>query len=88
MDIVERLRDWGTKDSLPAEAADEIEHLRREAYAWSKACEAATTKLYRLSTYDPRLEVRHWTGECWEPLYGVRFHEVLDALVLTPNSRI
>ena len=37
--------------------------LRREAHTWSKACEAATTKLDKLSTPHPRLEVRYWTGE-------------------------
>ena len=66
------------------ECAEEIAHLRREAYAWSKACEAATTKLYKLSTLHPRLEVRYWTGEFWEPLHGARFHEVLDSLNPTP----
>ena len=33
-----------------------------------------------------RLEVRYWTGKYWEPLYGARFHEVLNALDLTPNA--
>ena len=46
----------------------------------------ATTKLYKLSTHHPRLEVRYWTGKYWEPLYGARFHEVLNALDLTPNA--
>jgi len=70
------------------EAIGEIEHLRCEAHAWSKACEDATTKLYKLSTHHPRLEVRYWTGEYWEPLYGGRFHEVLNTLDLTPNPNI
>lgn len=64
---------------------EENVRLRREAHAWSKVCEAATTKLYKLSAHHPRLEVRYWTGEYWEPLYGARFHEVLDTLELTPN---
>jgi len=87
MNIVEKLRLMQT-DHTPelGEAIAEIEHLRREAHAWSKACEDATTKLYKLSTHHPRLEVRYWTGEYWEPLYGARFHEVLDALALTPND--
>lgn len=86
MNIVEKLRLMQT-DHHPelGEAIAEIEHLRREAHAWSKACETATTKLYKLSTHHPRLEVRYWTGEYWEPLYGARFHEVLDALDLPPN---
>ena len=81
MNIVEKLRLMQT-DHIPelGEAIAEIEHLRREAHAWSKACEDATTKLYKLSTHHPRLEVRYWTGEYWEPLYGARFHEVLNAL--------
>ena len=41
----------------------------------------------KLSTHHPRLEVRYWTGKYWEPLYGARFHEVLNALDLTPNAR-
>ena len=87
MNIVEKLRLMQT-DHTPelGEAIAEIEHLRREAHAWSKACEAATTKLYKLSAHHPRLEVRYWTGEYWEPLYGARFHEVLDTLELTPNA--
>ena len=86
MNIVEKLRLMQT-DHLPelGEAISEIEHLRREAHAWSKVCEDATTKLYKLSTH-PRLEVRYWTGKYWEPLYGARFHEVLNALDLTPNA--
>ena len=86
MNIIEKLRLMQT-DHIPelGEAIAEIEHLRREAHAWSKACEDATTKLYKLSTHHPRLEVRYWTGEYWEPLYGARFHEVLNALDLTPN---
>ena len=88
MNIVEKLRLMQT-DHTPelGEAIAEIEHLRREAHAWSKACEDATTKLYKLSTHHPRLEVRYWTGEYWEPLYGARFHEVLDTLELTPNDQ-
>ena len=41
-------------DHIPelGEAISEIEHLRREVHAWSKACEDATTKLYKLSTHD------------------------------------
>lgn len=87
MNIVEKLRLMQT-DHIPelGEAIAEIEHLRREAHAWSKACEDATTKLYKLSTHHPRLEVRYWTGKYWEPLYGARFHEVLNALDLTPNA--
>lgn len=86
MNIVEKLRLMQT-DHIPelGEAIAEIEHLRREAHAWSKACEDATTKLYKLSTHHPRLEVRYWTGKYWEPLYGARFHEVLNALDLTPT---
>ena len=89
MNIVEKLRLMQT-DHIPelGEAISEIEHLRREAHAWSKVCEDATTKLYKLSTHHPRLEVRYWTGEYWEPLYGARFHEVLNALDLTPNDRV
>ena len=88
MNIVEKLRLMQT-DHIPelGEAIAEIEHLRREAHAWSKACEDATTKLYKLSTHHPRLEVRYWTGKYWEPLYGARFHEVLNALDLTPNAK-
>ena len=87
MNIVEKLRLMQT-DHIPelGEAIAEIEHLRREAQAWSKVCEDATTKLYKLSTHHPRLEVRYWTGKYWEPLYGARFHEVLNALDLTPNA--
>ena len=53
MNIVEKLRLMQT-DHIPelGEAIAEIEHLRREAHAWSKACEDATTKLYKLSTHD------------------------------------
>jgi hypothetical protein len=89
MNIVEKLRLMQT-DHIPelGEAIAEIEHLRREAHAWSKACEDATTKLYKLSTHHPRLEVRYWTGKYWEPLYGARFHEVLNALDLTPNEPV
>jgi len=49
MNIVEKLRLMQT-DHIPelGEAIAEIEHLRREAHAWSKACEDATTKLYKL----------------------------------------
>ena len=87
MNIVEKLRLMQT-DHIPelGEAISEIEHLRREVHAWSKACEDATTKLYKLSTHHPRLEVRYWTGKYWEPLYGARFHEALNALDLTPNA--
>ena len=89
MNIVEKLRLMQT-DHIPelGEAIAEIEHLRRETHAWSKACEDATTKLYKLSTHHPRLEVRYWTGKYWEPLYGARFHEVLNALDLTQNAEI
>lgn len=89
MNIVEKLRLMQT-DHIPelGEAIAEIEHLRRETHAWSKTCEDATTKLYKLSTHHPRLEVRYWTGKYWEPLYGARFHEVLNALDLTPNAEI
>ena len=88
MNIVEKLRLMQT-DHIPelGEAISEIEHLRREAHAWSKVCEDATTKLYKLSTHHPRLEVRYWNGKYWEPLYGARFHEVLNALV-TPNAEV
>ena len=53
MNIVEKLRLMQT-DHIPelGEAISEIEHLRREVHAWSKACEDATTKLYKLSTHD------------------------------------
>ena len=89
MNIVEKLRLMQT-DRIPelGEAIAEIEHLRREVHAWSKACEDATTKLYKLSTHHPRLEVRYWTGKYWEPLYGARFHEVLNALDLPPNASL
>lgn len=89
MNIVEKLRLMQT-DHIPelGEAISEIEHLRREVHAWSKACEDATTKLYKLSTHHPRLEVRYWTGKYWEPLCGARFHEVLNALDLTPNAEL
>ena len=48
MNIVEKLRLMQT-DHIPelGEAISEIEHLRREVHAWSKACEDATTKLYK-----------------------------------------
>jgi len=76
-----------TAEQLEAKERENL-HLAREAHAWSKACEDATTKLYKLSTHHPRLEVRYWTGKYWEPLYGARFHEVLNALDLTPNAAI
>jgi len=45
MNIVEKLRLMQT-DHIPelGEAISEIEHLRREVHAWSKAYEDATTK--------------------------------------------
>jgi hypothetical protein len=67
---------------------EENVRLRREAHTWSKACEAATTKLHKLRTFHPRLEVRYWTGEFWEMLYGPRFDAVLDALDPTPARDI
>lgn len=44
MDIVKQLRMYPYE--YTRKAADEIEALRREAHTWSKACEAATTKLH------------------------------------------
>jgi len=69
---------------LATDFGAEVARLTREAHTWSKACEAATTKLHKLRTLHPRLEVRYWTGEFWEMLYGTRFDAVIDSLDPTP----
>lgn len=85
MDILKQLRMYPYE--FARRAADEIESLRREAHTWSKACEAATTKLHKLSMH-PRIEVRYWDGDRWEPLCGLQFDAALDALDPTPASDI
>lgn len=78
---------------LVDEATGQIEYLdrenhrlAREAWTWSKACEAATRKLHILSTHHPRLEVRYWTGSYWEPMYGVALDRLLETLAPAPPA--
>ena len=83
MDLIDELKlaaDIAESEGGPTEgvlyirAIGEIRRLRTEI----------DTKLHKLRTLHPRLEVRYWTGEFWEPLHGARFHEVLDSLNPTP----
>ena len=48
---------------------------------------AATTKLDKLSTPHPRLEVRYWTGEYWSRCTAL-FYAALDALFTVPTTEI
>ena len=48
------------------------------------------SRLDKLKSFHPRLEVRYWTGQHWEPLYGERLDRVLDSIdpvpVLKPHN--
>ena len=72
-----------------AEACEELDArnhaLTREAHAWSKACESASTALHKLRTPHPRLRVEYWTGKWWAPLSGVELDQTLEALEPAPQ---
>lgn len=42
----------------------------------------------KLRRWHPRLEVRYWTGQWWEPLTGEKLDAALDGLEQAPNMEL
>lgn len=40
----------------------------------------------KIRRWHPRLEVRYWTGQWWEPLTGEKLDAALDGLEQAPNA--
>lgn len=40
----------------------------------------------KVRRWHPRLEVRYWTGQWWEPLSGEKLDAALDGLEQAPNT--
>lgn len=45
----------------------------------------AASRMAKLRHPHPRLRVEWWTGQWWEPLWGSKLDEALDALVPIPT---
>ena len=87
-DAAQEAAEEATRWKKTAEAnIEENVRLRREAHTWSKACEVATTRLHKLSMH-PRIELRYWTGDRWEPMYGPHLDAVLDELEPAPQYEV
>lgn len=59
---------------------EQVKALRREASTWNAALTSLAARMEILRQGHPRLEVRYWTGQWWEPLHGVRLDECLNAI--------
>lgn len=59
---------------------EQVKSLQREAATWNAALTSVAARMDKLRRGHPRLEVRYWTGQWWEPLTGVKLDECLDAL--------
>lgn len=42
----------------------------------------------KLRRWHPRLEVRYWTGQWWEPLTGEKLDAAIDGLEQAPNHSL
>ena len=96
MDIVEKLRRQAASDeaagtlyshTVDAEAADEIERLRKDAarYRWLRGGDDVPAASWRWSKW----EVRWWSGRYWNTIFGDQMDAAVDVAMAqekTPNA--